>query len=219
MIVLAIDTSGEYLSLALQVNEVRFSSIDRVLNKQSHYIIEKINSLVTIAGIGLKEINLIAYIEGPGSFTGLRIGLSVALGISYGINAKLVAIPNFALYARATNIESDILVGIDARLNQIYLAGINASTLDYFIHPVVTDPDKISIERDVVLVGNGFSNYHKLLPLQLQDAKYIELSHPNPLYMLDIVKLDKYPIIPPHLANLIYLRNKVALNLTEQQQQ
>ena len=75
MIILAIDTSSEYLSLALEVNGLKFSSLDKVLNKQSHYIIEKINALVTNAGIKISDINLIAYIEGPGSFTGLRVGL------------------------------------------------------------------------------------------------------------------------------------------------
>ena len=77
MIILAIDTSSEYLALALEVDGTRFYLIDKVLNKQSHYIIDKINSLVMTSGIKLSQINLIAYIEGPGSFTGLRVGLSV----------------------------------------------------------------------------------------------------------------------------------------------
>jgi tRNA threonylcarbamoyladenosine biosynthesis protein TsaB len=216
VIILAIDTSNEYLSLALEVDGVRFSSLDKVLNKQSHYIIEKINTLVIDAGIKLTEINLIAYVEGPGSFTGLRVGLSVALGIAYGINAKLVAIPSFAIYARASGVKTNILVGIDARLNQIYLSGVNPKTLDYFITPCVIDPDRIECGNDVTLIGNGFSVYNNLLSSQIKALNYIEIDYPSATHMLDIVGLDKYKIIALNEANLMYLRNKVALSLIEQ---
>lgn len=218
MIILAIDTSNEYLSLALEVDGKRFSSLDKVLNKQSHYIIEKINSLIKEANIKLSEVNLIAYVEGPGSFTGLRVGLSVSLGLAYGINAKLIAIPNFAIYALATKEKSNILVGIDARLNQIYLAGINASSLGYFIKPCVIDPDKIECDGNVTLVGNGFSIYKNFLPSKIKEFPFIEMDYPSPLYMLDIVGLNKYPVINLNEANLMYLRNKVAITLVEQQQ-
>ena len=218
MIILAIDTSNEYLSLALEVGGVRFSSLDKVLNKQSHYIIEKINALVVNADIKLTEINLIAYVEGPGSFTGLRVGLSVALGIAYGINAKLVAIPSFAIYARASGLQTNVLVGIDARLNQIYLAGINPISLDYFITPCVIDPDKIECGNDATLIGNGFSVYNNLLSIQIKKLNSIEIDYPSARYMLDIVGLDKYKIITLNEANLMYLRNKVALSIVEQNQ-
>ena len=218
MIVLAIDTSNEYLSLALEVEGKRFSSLDKVLNKQSHYIIEKINTLIKEANINLSQISLIAYVEGPGSFTGLRVGLSVALGLAYGINAKLVAIPSFAIYARASKEKSDILVGIDARLNQIYLAGINALSLDYFIKPCVIDPDKIECGSHVKLVGNGFGIYNKLLSDKIKELKHIEIDYPSASCMLDIVALNKYPIVGLNEANLMYIRNKVANTLIEQQQ-
>ena len=218
MIILAIDTSSEYLSLALEVNGAISVSLDKVLNKQSHYIIEKINTLVINAGIKLSEINLIAYVVGPGSFTGLRVGLSVALGLGYGVNAKLVAIPSFAIYAHASGLVTDVLVGIDARLNQIYLAGINPASLDYFITPCVIDPDKIECGNNVTLIGNGFSVYNNRLPNKIKELNYIEIDYPSARCMLDILKLDKYPILALHEANLMYLRNKVALSLIEQQQ-
>lgn len=218
MAVLAIDTSSDYLSLALEVNGKRFSSLDQVGNKQSQFILQKIDTLLQEANILPHEVNVIAYIEGPGSFTGLRIGLSVALGLSYGANARLIAIPAFALYARAAN-SNDVLVGIDARLGQIYLAGMNSDTLDYFILPQVIDPDKIVIDKNVLLIGNGFHVYHDRLNNKLRQCKLLDLTYPSALHMLDIVQLNKYPLLLPAQANLAYLRNKVALKLEEQQNQ
>ena len=219
MICLAIDTSTEYLSLALDVNGKRFTSLEIVGNKQSHYLINSINNLIQQSAILPSDIDLIAYIEGPGSFTGLRIGLSVALGLAYGINAHLVAIPAFTLYAKAIAYHGDVLVGLDARLGQVYLAGINTETLDYFIQPQLIDPENIFVKSPMPLLGSGFKEYHTRLNPQLQTNKFIEQSYPGAENILEIVKLNKYPQVPPHAANLAYLRNKVALNLKEQQLQ
>jgi tRNA threonylcarbamoyladenosine biosynthesis protein TsaB len=216
---LAIDTSSEYLSLALDIDGNRSESLDLVGNQQSKHIICRIHELLSHAKVTPDLLDLIAYIEGPGSFTGLRIGLSVALGLSYGANAKLMAIPAFALYAKATMFSGDVLVGIDARLNQIYLAGINAATLDYFIQPQVINPDKIAPKHECVLIGNGFTQYQDSLTVLLQQYKLLNLTYPSAQFILDIVSENKYPIITPDLAGLCYLRNKVALNLEEQLQQ
>ena len=219
MICLAIDTSTEYLSLALDVEGSRFSSVELVGNKQSHFLLNNINKLLQLAQILPVDIDVIAYIEGPGSFTGLRIGLSVALGLCYGIGARLIAIPAFALYARASEYSGEVLVGLDARLGQIYLAGINTQTLDYFIVPQLIDPEQILVESPMPLLGNGFKEYYTRLNPQLHEYKLIEQTYPGAEYMLDLVGLNKYPLLLPQAANLAYLRNKVALNLKEQQLQ
>ena len=61
------------------------------------------------------------------------------MGIAFGLNIELVPIPAFMLYAHSAeshiasnNKYNKMLVGIDARLNQIYLAGIDLETKDYF---------------------------------------------------------------------------------------
>ncbi len=171
-----------------------------------------------MANIQPSELDLIAYVEGPGSFTGLRVGLSVTLGLSLGCKAKLVAIPSFAIYALAVRdrFNGDLVVGLDARLNQLYMAGINTQSLDYFIQPQVIDPDKIELKADCALIGNGFSVYKDKLSTSVLSHNLYAIEYPSALYMLDIVVMDKYPQILPDAANLLYLRNKVAQNLIEQ---
>ena len=92
MNILAVDTSSEYLSLALQYNDQRYHSLDFVANQQSNFIIPKIKELLEKCNIDISGIDAIAFNQGPGSFTGLRIGLSVAIGLAYSRNIKLIPI-------------------------------------------------------------------------------------------------------------------------------
>lgn len=216
MNILAIDSGSEYLSLALQTRQGRSYILEQVGNKQSNHILAKIDELLVTNKLTVAEINLIAYNQGPGSFTGLRIGLSVAMGMAFGLNIKLVPIPAFALFAHGY--QQEVLVALDARLNQVYLAGLNATTLHYFLHPQVCDPDKIPYYPQCSLVGNGFRVYRSLLNAQLKPLVATSYDYPTALSMLDIVNSARYMPIAPDQADLLYLRNKVALNLTEQQQ-
>lgn len=221
MNILAIDTSSEYLSLALQKGLRQQHILEKVGNKQSEYILPQINNLLEQNNLKISDVNLIAYNQGPGSFTGLRIGLSVAMGIALGSNIELVPIPAFALYAANAKSKSNsnkMLVAIDARLNQLYLAGINTQTFDYFLDPMLIDPAKVPYIDESVLVGNGFKQYWDLLSDNIKNLLFLDLEYPNAENMLDLAISGKYMKIKAHDASLLYLRDKVALNLAEQHQ-
>lgn len=220
-IVLAIDTSSEYLSLALQVNATTVDYyIQKVGSRHSELIIAEIDKLLTKHSIKPTEITQIAYIEGPGSFTGLRIGLSVALGLSYAANAILVPIPAFMLYVnqicRENKNHLKLGVGIDARLNEIYYALIDVENKTYLEEACILKPTQIQYHEDVVYIGSGFSVYKDHIDSNVLANTIALDSYPNALNMLDIVKLNLIPPVTSHNANLSYLRNKVALTLTEQ---
>lgn len=211
--------------MAIKANNQYFCSIDNVGNKHSTYLIDKIHCLLKQAQIKVDALDLIAYVNGPGSFTGLRVGLSVALGISFGLGIKLVAVPAFALYAMAVSVEQDnkifqddILIGIDARLGQMYFAGVNLKTLDYFIEPQVINPDKIAVNRQYLLVGDGFNSYQNQLTDNLKKCQVLKMNYPSAKYLIKIVELGKYAQVLSVDADLKYLRNKVALDVNEQQQ-
>ncbi len=218
MNILAIDTSSEYLSLALQCDATQVFTLEKVGNKQSNHIIPSINELLVSKKISVNDIDIIAYNQGPGSFTGLRIGLSVALGLCLGANAKIVAIPAFAIYAQniidVLNVDK-ILIGLDARLSQIYLAGLDLKTFKYFLEPRVVNPNEINI-NDTRCVGSGFKEYYDLLPEKIQRICDLNVEYPNALNMLQLVNQKRYAPISILDADLLYLRNKVALTTQEQ---
>jgi len=217
--ILAIDTSSAYLSLALQAGNTIYSYIDKVDNKQSENIIPEIQKLLAEAGIKAKNIDYIAYNQGPGSFTGLRIGLSVALGIAFGIKALLIPIPAFAIYAlQAQELSgfNQVIVGLDARLNQLYFAGMDACTLEYFIQPELINPGDAIIQTGMVAIGSGFMLYKELIPKLQDELNLLNPQYPAATYLLKIANYGKFTPVSPEKADLLYLRNKVALNLDEQ---
>ncbi|MCC2644662.1 MAG: tsaB [Burkholderiales bacterium] len=230
MNILAIDTSSSYLSLALQLGDnapqIFFEKVD---NKQSENIIPQIKELLMKSGITVSELTHIAYNQGPGSFTGLRIGLCVALGIAYGIKALLIPIPAFAIYAlqayeliRRPPGQTQVLIGLDARLNQLYFAGVNAKTFEYFIQPQVINPNDITLIpelENMIVIGSGFKQYENLLPNEARTLllkNLITPKYPDAAYLIRLAHLGKFAAVTTTNADLLYLRNKVALNLNEQ---
>lgn len=222
MNILAIDTGTENLSVALESNGKRSFILEKVGNRHTEFALDKIANLLNQHNLKVTDLDLIAYNQGPGSFTGLRIGLSLSLGIALGLDIKLVAIPSFAIFANALkqkfNISGNVLVGLDARLSQLYLAGINVDTLEYFLNPEVVDPGKINYVDNVIPFGSGFKTYLDLLQPELrtvvENSKYQLDEYPNALNLLDLA--NKYPAINIEDADLLYLRDKIALNIEEQ---
>lgn len=213
MNILAIDCATDYLSLALQKGEKRTFVLEQVNNKQSNYILPRIKQLIADNDLHLADINYIAYNQGPGSFTGLRIGLSIAIGLAYGLDIPLIPIPGFAIFANTVSTKA--LVAIDARLDQVYIAGVNPDK-SYFLEPQLLRPEQIPPINDSILLGNGFRVYRDRIHLALQN-KVIDYNYPNALNILDLVATGVFPQVSNADADLLYLRNKVALNLTEQQ--
>lgn len=224
MNILAIDTSTENLSLAVHSNGNSTFFLEKVGNRHTEFALDQIAILLNEHNLKVTDLNLIAYNQGPGSFTGLRIGLSLSLGLALGLDIKLIPIPSFALFANAIkckfNLSGNILVGLDARLNQIYLAGINVDTFEYFLDPQLIDPDQINYIENVIPIGNGFINYLNLLHPQMrsliENSQYKIDEYPNALNMLNLVLAWRYSPVNIEDADLLYLRDKIALNVEEQ---
>ena len=223
MNILAIDTSTEYLSLGLQVGSEQSYILEQVGNKQSNFVIPKIQELLKQNSIAIKDIDFVAYNQGPGSFTGLRIGLSVSLGITLGLHTKIIPIPAFALYAQSVlgkTKHNKVLIGLDARLNQMYLSGIELDTFKYFIEPQLLDPKEMNLEQnyDMLCIGSGFKVFNDVLNSNIKQLEFIDSTYPNALNMLQLVNDGIYAPVALEYADLLYLRNKVALTLEEQKQ-
>jgi len=87
-------------------------------------IIALIDEVMRSAGIRIGDLDAIAVSAGPGSFTGLRIGLSTAKGLAYAANARLVAVPTLTALARAAGPrDGTVCPVLDARKGEVYAAG------------------------------------------------------------------------------------------------
>ena len=85
-----------------------------------HVFIEEI---IQEAGIDFKELNAIAVSKGPGSYTGLRIGVSAAKGLSYALDIPLISVDTLKVLASQVNISEGLIIPmIDARRMEVYSA-------------------------------------------------------------------------------------------------
>ncbi|CAH9018809.1 tRNA (adenosine(37)-N6)-threonylcarbamoyltransferase complex dimerization subunit type 1 TsaB [Candidatus Nitrosacidococcus sp. I8] len=119
MNILALDTTTEMCSVALMIKRVVYEN--SIITSQGHsdHILNMIDLLLVEAETSLSTIDLLAFGKGPGSFTGLRIGIGIAQGIAFA--QDIPAIPISSLAAIAQSHESrKSLVAIDARMGEVY---------------------------------------------------------------------------------------------------
>lgn len=229
MNILAIDTSNEYLALGILTDKQFFEQQLKVGNRHSQTILPEIDNLLKMAQLEIADLGLIAYNYGPGAFTGLRIGLGCTLGLSYSIKASLAAVPAFMLYSSPETLDFRYLgVCLDARLNQVYFAIIDQNSYNYLLEPCLLDPaclyENISKQQEItpenfVITGMGIKEYQEQLDNDLfTKYHYHYQEYPSIKRMLELVKNRHYQPFEPNNADLMYVRNKVALNLEEQKQ-
>lgn len=236
MNILAIDSSTNFLSLAISKGNNINNFIANVNNSHSEQIIKEINNLLLSLQLNKTDISLIIYNKGPGSFTGLRIGLSVAIGIATGLNIPLVAISSFELYANQINKDLktnnyEVLTIIDARLNELYIARTNID-MDYTLEPCLIDIEYllknqhlfINPNKTNIITGNALLIYPQLKALVennsncLDYSKYDINNYPSAVNLIEVYQKKQYPLLNVNNLELLYLRDKVALNLIEQKQ-
>lgn len=117
---LAIDTTSSSLVIALIDGDKKYTSLTEV-GKSGHssLIVVAIDELLKKANVNIKDINCFGVVVGPGSFTGIRIGVSCITAFAFANNAKRVAISSFELIALDKN---KITASIDAGHGNLYLA-------------------------------------------------------------------------------------------------
>lgn len=100
MLTLAIDTCCFYYSVALlRESQVLFEIRSYEQNMQCEELVCKIESLLERSSLSYRELDLIAVTSGPGTFNGVRIGMSAAYGISLATGAKIVTVSTLEVMA------------------------------------------------------------------------------------------------------------------------
>ncbi|UDN34226.1 tRNA (adenosine(37)-N6)-threonylcarbamoyltransferase complex dimerization subunit type 1 TsaB [Proteus vulgaris] len=123
--ILAIDTATESCSVAVWNEGVVASRFEISPREHTQKILPMVKSALEEANLTLQSLDVLAFGRGPGSFTGVRIGVGVAQGIALGAELPMIGISSLATMAegvfRTTGIKQ-VLVAIDARMGEIYCA-------------------------------------------------------------------------------------------------
>jgi len=166
--ILAIDTSGKQAGAAIVDEYITIGEI--LINAQSgpktwHHseiLMPGVERLFELCGYSIQDMDCIAYTSGPGSFTGIRIGASTALGLARAVEKPAVAVPTLdALAYNMLSIEEGRIVVplMDARREQVYGAIYKKESdrftrlTDYF--GLGIDEALDMLETDAIFLGDG----------------------------------------------------------------
>ncbi|MCD5363444.1 tRNA (adenosine(37)-N6)-threonylcarbamoyltransferase complex dimerization subunit type 1 TsaB [Chromobacterium aquaticum] len=219
MKLLAIDCSTSYLSLAVDNGERTFSFHEKVEQKHAERALPELARLLQQAEISLEQLDAIAFGQGPGSFTGLRIACGLAQGLAFSAGLPVICIPTLDNIAQQAG-AGTVLVCLDARMQQVYSAcyRVTDAGAPERLGPIsVAAPEALSWPQDVsIAAGDGFERYPALLENAGAAVVRAELL-PNALAYFPLARSGRYPLLPAREAELLYVRNKVALTSQEQQ--
>ncbi len=129
-----------------------------------HVFIEEV---LQKAAITYKDLTAVAVSMGPGSYTGLRIGVSAAKGLCYALNIPLIAIDTLELLARKLAVQDGVIIPmIDARRMEAYTAIFDTSykRLRETKAEIITADSFVEIEGTIHLVGDGALKCRDVLP-------------------------------------------------------
>src|SRR5215468_7865259 len=178
MRVIGIDTASGVASVALVENGLLLSEKTDLSwdfasdglrrsskSNRAETLLPLIESLFESTGVSFQDVTGFALSIGPGSFTGLRIGLSTVKGLAYGWEIPVVGVSTlFAYAARVTDYEGLICALLDARKNEVY-AAVFRKTPD----AVISAPNLVEMIRGLrghspcLFVGDGAVVYKNLL--------------------------------------------------------
>jgi len=168
---LALETSAERGGVALFEGGESLGEAD-VPERERHAasLLVCLDGLLARVGRRLDEVDRIALAIGPGSFTGLRIGLATALGLAFGTPRKLVPVPTLAALAFQARVSGLCAPLLDARRGEVY-----AGLYDADANPVLPDAcaslgdwvATLPAEVPIALVGSGARLYRRALEAAL----------------------------------------------------
>lgn len=228
MNLIALDTSTESCSAALLTGHGLIERSELAPRRHAALILPMIESLLVEAGLSRRQLDGIAVGRGPGAFTGVRLGVSVAQGLAMGLDVPVVPVSSLAALAQEAAGETDaaaILAVIDARMGEVY-AGAFRPVVSGMVEACgeesvgVAEALELPPAESWSVVGSGWSVYRDVLvrrmpspPRFADGARYPQA---RAVARLAAPQFAQGHGVAPELALPVYLRDKVALTLEEQ---
>lgn len=227
---IALDASTEACSVALVKGSQCWSLSSNTPQYHAQQLLPFIDQLLHQNGLRTQELDFIACSQGPGSFTGLRIGISVAQGLAYGAGIPMVGVSSLAALAKVAakvmgpRLDS-VLALLDARMGEIYWAVYR----DVQNIPVIVQQPTLSNPHDLVeavrherllsespalaFAGSGLS----MLDFTAEELMGIGVNgqlrpHAEAVADLAAVLWAQGAAVTPDAFELLYLRNSVSWN-------
>lgn len=129
--ILAIDTSSSVAAAGLHVDGETFAAETNVERHGAQQILGLVNDVMSQATVALDQVELIVALNGPGSFTGLRIGIGAAQGLSAALSIPTLAISTLAFNAWRTTAATgpkNVISVLQAREDEVYFGAYSVDS-------------------------------------------------------------------------------------------
>lgn len=216
--ILAIDAATEACSVALSYQGELYHQFEICPQQHSVKILPMVDDVLKQAGVSLDQLDCLAFGCGPGSFTGVRIGVGVAQGLAFGANLPMV--PVSSLQAMAQGVwrlnKADgacVHVAIDARMSEVYTAQFvisNGIAVEQK-SPQVLKPEQVAVEDNCFAAGTGWQTYAEQLSAKASDVVISDVLYPDAQDMLSLaaIELAKGNTVNAADATPLYVRDTV----------
>ncbi|BAN96305.1 peptidase M22 glycoprotease [Plautia stali symbiont] len=222
--ILAMDTATEACSAALlnqQQIDARFEIASR---DHTQRILPLVQELLQAQQLELSALDALAFGRGPGSFTGVRIGIGIAQGLALGANLPMIGVSSLATMAqgawRLTG-ATRVLAAIDARMGEVYWAEYQrdeqgewqGAESEAVLKPEVAQARIAQLSGEWATVGTGWQAYPQLLAgatgAQLLTTT-VTLPAAEDMLPLALSAWQRGDSVAVENAEPVYLRNEVA---------
>ncbi len=222
MKILALETSTEHCSVALWHDGAVDEAEARAGRRHSEMLLPMVHRLLERQRLTVKGLDGIAFGEGPGSFTGLRIGCGVVQGLAFGAGLQVAGVGTLLAMAAASEADH-VVCCLDARMGEIYHAAYARSGTGW---ETVHAPGLWAPEEAPALpagswagCGNGFAAHAEALERRyagrLSAIMPEVLPHARHVAALAARDFAAGKAVPPEQAVPVYIRDRVALKTGE----
>ena len=225
MRLLAIDTSTDACSVGLMIDGEMH--VDHRVAPQQHgaLVLPMVDALMATAGVTVSMLDALVYGRGPGSFTGVRIGVATAQGIALGADIGVIGISTMHSIAQSCYRQygdKQLAVSIDARMDEVYFCEYQLGsdqTMQAMGEEQIGLPSAIDAQRAENWAGSGAERYaselHQRLGVNAAAIRCDCLPHATDLLTLGAIELAVENVHAAEHAAPVYLRNNVALTIAE----
>ena len=222
MKILAIETATEACSAALAIDESQIERFEIAPRKHTQLVLPMVDELMHEADIKPADLDAIAFGQGPGAFTGVRIAMGVVQGLAFAHDIPVIPVSSLAAIAQNVAEKHDfVAAAIDARMQEIYWGLFKKNkdgVMEAASEEMVCSASDVSVVSDEIWfgAGSGWDTYSD----ELSSKFDINLNGFNGKlfpYAVDVLALAK-PVfeagkmISIEQAAPVYLRNKVTHN-------
>lgn len=220
---LAIDTTADACSVAL-LNHGEMSSLSEICpGNQTQRILPMVQQILSASFLSLHQLDALAFTRGPGSFTGVRLGIGVSQGLALGADLPMIGVSSLAVLAqgafRKTGLKQ-VLTAMDARMGELYWGAFIQKSLgewectegEMLITPKQAECEMQLLKGKWTYSGSAWPAYDHLLKVNPAILTKADLFLPQAedILPLAVALWKNGATLSVAQAEPVYLRNKVA---------